>query len=73
MKELLPVFYSILSTSAMFHFFPAGPAISAAPDKWTSVVIRAVHLSMAETPQYFSSESRTASSAALRETWPEIV
>ena len=38
-----------------------------------SVVMLAVLWSMAETAQYFSFESRTASSAALRETRPEIV
>jgi len=35
-----------------------------------AVVIRAVFLSMAETEQYFSSESRTASSMALCSTGP---
>lgn len=38
-----------------------------------SVLIFAVLLSMAETEQYFSSESLTASSTALRETGPDTV
>ena len=38
-----------------------------------SAVMRAVLFSMAATEQYLSSESRTASSTALRETCPEIV
>jgi hypothetical protein len=35
-----------------------------------SEVILAVFCNMAETEQYFSLDSRTASSTALRETWP---
>ena len=35
-----------------------------------TVVMVAVFFSMAETEQYFSSESRTASSTAFFDTWP---
>ena len=38
-----------------------------------TVVIFAVFWSMAETEQYFSSESRTASSTAFFDTWPPTV
>ena len=41
--------------------------------KITSVEICAVVFNMAETEQYFSSESLTASSAAFRDTFPAIV
>jgi hypothetical protein len=56
----------------VFHLFLAGAAVST-PERCTSVTIFAVHFSIAETPQYFSSDSLTASSTALRETCPETV
>jgi hypothetical protein len=55
-----------------FIYFLAGTAVSAS-ERCTSVTIFAVHLSIAETLQYFSSDSLTASSTALRETCPETV
>ncbi len=58
------------------HYFavrsPVSTPFSAGRSRISQVIL-AVLLSMAATLQYFSSESRTASSTALRETCPETV
>src|SRR5262249_25102957 len=56
---------------AALHFFWVSSASWLT--RWISVVMCAVLFSMAATPQYFSSERRTASSTALRETCPVTV
>ncbi len=55
--------------SKVLHFPASSPTVESSSR--ISVVMRAVLFNMAETEQYFPSESRTASSTALRETFPE--
>jgi hypothetical protein len=62
-----------LRRANFFYRFCAANSDSTAPARWISEVIRAVDFSMAETEQYFSSDSLTASSTAFRVTAPETV
>ncbi len=71
LHQKAPNCYLILVCSLQLQFVAL--YFVSTPLKRTSVEIWAVVFSIAETEQYFSSDNRTASSTALRETVPETV